>query len=145
VIAWESLTVGLGAAVVLYSVLVAVLFLCGRRAEAGAAAIFVPGCLVLFGRLLRDRRVPRREKLLLGAVAGYLAVPIDLVPDFIPIAGQLDDVVLVLVVLRRLLRKVGSAIVQAHWPGPPTSLRLLLRLAGYGPAREPRLLGGGGV
>jgi len=75
-------------------------------------------------------RVARRHKLLLAATAGYLAFPIDLVPDFIPVAGQLDDAIVVALVLRSVLRAVGPRLVEKHWPGPPTSLAVVLRLAG---------------
>ena len=59
----------------------------------------------------------------------YLALPFDLVPDFIPVAGQLDDVVIVALVLRSLVRGGGEPIVREHWPGPEASLGLVLRLA----------------
>jgi uncharacterized membrane protein YkvA (DUF1232 family) len=94
------------------------------RAVAGC----VPDCARLFGRLLRDRRVPRRDKLLLGGLLGYLALPFDLVPDFIPVAGQVDDAVLVVFVLRRVLRRVDPSLLHEHWPGPASSLEALLRL-----------------
>lgn len=67
----------------------------GRRQDARALAGFIPDCIVLFRRLLADKRLPRRSKLLLVALIGYLAMPIDLIPDFIPIAGQLDDAIIV--------------------------------------------------
>ena len=57
-------------------------------------------------------------------------MPFDLVPDFIPVAGQLDDAVLVAVVLRLVLRDAGPDLVREHWPGPPESLGAMLRLAG---------------
>ncbi len=60
-----------------------------------ALARFVPDCLVLFKRLLGDGRVPRTGKLMLFGVAGYVAFPLDLIPDFIPVLGQLDDIVIV--------------------------------------------------
>ena len=106
------------------------LLLVGRREDARALAGFIPDCLVLISRLMRDDRVPRRRKLLLAALVGYLALPFDLVPDFIPIAGQLDDVLVVALVLRRFLRSGGDQLVREHWPGPEQSLRLVLRVAG---------------
>jgi uncharacterized membrane protein YkvA (DUF1232 family) len=75
-----------------------------RAEDARALAGFIPDCLILVRRLLRDRRVPRRSKLLLGALAGYLVLPIDLVPDVIPVAGQLDDAIIAAYVLRSVLR-----------------------------------------
>jgi uncharacterized membrane protein YkvA (DUF1232 family) len=110
--------------------LVAVLLATGRRAEARALARFVPDCLILISRLMRDDRVPRRRKLLLAGLLGYLALPFDLVPDFIPVVGQLDDVLIVALVLRRLLRSEGADLVREHWPGPEPSLALLLRVVG---------------
>lgn len=114
-------------ALALYAAFVLVLVLTGRRASARAVAGIVPDCLVLVRRLVADARVPRRDKLLLGALAGYLAFPIDLVPDFIPIAGQLDDAVIVILVLRRVLRGAGAPLLRELWPGPEVSLRVLLR------------------
>jgi uncharacterized membrane protein YkvA (DUF1232 family) len=66
---------------------------------------------------------------LIIALTGYLALPFDLVPDFIPVAGQLDDVVIVALVLRRLLRGGGEALVREHWPGPERSVAVVLRVA----------------
>jgi uncharacterized membrane protein YkvA (DUF1232 family) len=80
-------------------------------------------------RLSRDPRVPRRRKLLLLALVGYLALPIDLVPDFIPVAGQLDDAIIVALVLRSLVRAGGEEMIRELWPGPDESLALILRLA----------------
>ncbi|MEA2312478.1 MAG: hypothetical protein QOE28_2446 [Solirubrobacteraceae bacterium] len=60
---------------------------------------------------------------------GYLALPFDLVPDFIPVAGQLDDALAVALTLRFLLRSGGAEVLAEHWPGPPESLRLIVKLA----------------
>jgi uncharacterized membrane protein YkvA (DUF1232 family) len=117
-------------ALALYLALLLTLLLLGRRADVRAWAGFVPDCAVLFNRLLRDDRVPRSHKLLIGALIGYLALPFDLVPDFIPVAGQLDDAIMVAFVLRAILRRSGAALVHEHWPGPPSSLAIMLRLAG---------------
>lgn len=125
-----------GVAVALYAAFIVCLSLAGRRADARALAGFIPDCIVLFRRLLGDDRVPRRGKLLLIALVGYLAMPFDLVPDFIPVAGQLDDAIVVAIVLRTVLRAGGPLLLQEHWPGPPASLNALLRLA-YGRSGAP--------
>jgi len=123
-----------GILLALYAVFVVALLVSGRRSQARALAGFVPDCAVLFKRLAGDPRVPRRRKVALVLTAAYLALPFDLVPDFIPVAGQLDDAILVGLVLRLLIRSAGAEIVRAHWPGPDESLRVLLRLAGAAPA-----------
>jgi uncharacterized membrane protein YkvA (DUF1232 family) len=63
------------------------------------------------------------------ATLAYLALPFDLVPDFIPVAGQLDDAIIVALVLRMVLRSGGPSLLEEHWPGPPQSLRVIERLA----------------
>jgi uncharacterized membrane protein YkvA (DUF1232 family) len=122
--------IALAAVVAVYALAVLVLYLAGRRGDARALARFVPDCLVLFKRLLGDPAVPRARKVMLGLLIAYLASPIDLVPDFIPVAGQLDDAILVGLVLRGLVRGGGPEVVRRHWPGPEESLRLVLRLSG---------------
>jgi len=119
----------LGATLLAYGSLLLWLVGRGRRDDARALAGFVPDCLVLVGRLARDPRVPYRRKLLLLALIGYLALPFDLVPDFIPVAGQLDDAIVVALVLRHLIRSGGEPLLRELWPGPEQSLALLLRLA----------------
>jgi uncharacterized membrane protein YkvA (DUF1232 family) len=126
---WAWSLIGIGVFLLVYAALVLALALAGRRESARALAGFIPDCVVLCGRLLRDPRVPRRQKLLLFALAGYLALPFDLIPDFIPVAGQLDDVIVVALVLRSLLRGGGEPLVREHWPGPESTLALVLRLA----------------
>jgi uncharacterized membrane protein YkvA (DUF1232 family) len=116
--------------VALYAAFLLVLVALGRREEARAWARLVPDCVVLARRLLRDPRVPRSRKWLLAALMAYLAMPFDLVPDFIPVAGVLDDAVLVALVLRSVVRAAGADVIGEHWPGPPASLALVQRLAG---------------
>ena len=118
----------LGAVLTAYALVVVTFVAAGRREDARAIAGFIPDCVVLFTRLLRDERLPRRQKLLVAALIPYLASPIDLIPDFIPIAGQLDDAVLVALVLRRIVRG-NACLVHELWPGPPSSLAVILRLA----------------
>lgn len=71
--------------------------------------------------------MPRRRKLLLAALVAYLAMPIDLIPDFIPVVGQLDDAIAVVLVLRLFVRGGNEPLIREHWPGPEDSLRLLLK------------------
>jgi uncharacterized membrane protein YkvA (DUF1232 family) len=126
---WEWLLVAGAVLLVLWAALVLWLYVAGRRTDARALATFIPDCIVLVARLLRDERVPRRSKVLLIGLAAYLALPFDLVPDFIPVAGQLDDAILVAFALRHLVRATGPAILREHWPGPERSLEVLLRVA----------------
>src|SRR5919109_354285 len=105
-------------------------FAAAVRTDVRALAGFVPDCAVLLGRLLRDPRVPWRSKALVAALIPYLALPFDLIPDFIPVAGQLDDAILVAFVLRRVVRRVSPELLSELWPGPESSLRVVLRLAG---------------
>lgn len=123
------LLLGLLVALVLYAGVVLVLIALGRRSDARAVAGFIPDCLVLVRRLLADPRVPRRRKALLWLLVGYLALPFDLVPDFIPVAGQLDDAIAVALVLRAVLRSGGPMLLGEHWPGPAASLAVVSRLA----------------
>ena len=114
----------------LYIVAVAALIAAGRREDARALAGFIPDCAVLVSRLARDPRISRPRRAVLFLVLGYLALPIDLVPDFLPGIGQLDDAVLLGVALRLVVRGGGGEIVRDSWPGPQASLTLVLRAAG---------------
>jgi uncharacterized membrane protein YkvA (DUF1232 family) len=121
----SALLWGAGIAFAVYAAAVLALVALGRRADARALAGFIPHCVVLVRRLLGDPRVPRRAKLALGLLIAYLLVPLDLVPDFIPVAGHLDDAILVALVLRWFLRAGGAALVREHWPGPERTLGAL--------------------
>jgi uncharacterized membrane protein YkvA (DUF1232 family) len=127
-LSWPWLLPATGAVLALYASLVAALVLSGRRHDARALAGFIPDCAILFRRLLSSDRVPRRSKLLLAALIGYLALPFDLIPDFIPVAGQLDDVMIVALAFRSVLRAAGPGLVRECWPGPPASLSAITQL-----------------
>jgi len=129
---WQWLLVSLAVVLGVYAAFVAWLVVLGRRDDARALATFIPDCIVLVTRLAREPRVSRRRKLLLVALVGYLALPFDLVPDFIPVAGQLDDAIIVALVLRSFVRSSGEQLIRELWPGPEQSLALILRLAQRG-------------
>jgi uncharacterized membrane protein YkvA (DUF1232 family) len=127
----------------LYLVGIAALIVAGRREDARALAGFIPDCIVLTSRLARDRRISRSRRALLWLVLGYLALPIDLVPDFLPGIGQLDDAVVLGLALRVLARGGGTELVREAWPGPEASLTIVLRAAGLetnGAATPPTTL-----
>ena len=139
---WQWLLVSLAVIIVIYASLLAWLVIRGRREDARAFATFIPDCIVLVTRLVRDPRVPRRRKLLLIALVAYLSLPFDLVPDFIPVAGQLDDAIIVALVLRYFVRAGGEPMIRELWPGPEQSLALILRLARPGGSQpEPDAIG----
>ena len=121
--------IGLAALAVMYASAVLALIAAGRRTDARALAGFIPDCIVLVKRLIGDPRVPRRRKLLLVLLIAYLASPIDLVPDFIPVAGRLDDAIVVALVFRFVLRSGGEALLREHWPGPARGRDLVWRFA----------------
>jgi uncharacterized membrane protein YkvA (DUF1232 family) len=127
----------------LYVLGVAALIAAGRREDARALAGFIPDCLVLVSRLARNRRISRPRRVLLFGVLAYLALPIDLVPDFLPGIGQLDDAVVLGLALRLVVRGGGTELVREAWPGPEASLTLVLRAAGLetnGAATPPTTL-----
>jgi uncharacterized membrane protein YkvA (DUF1232 family) len=126
---WIWLLIGLATVVAAYAAFVSWLVVLGRRDEARALVTFIPDCIVLVTRLARDPRVSRRRKLVLLGLVGYLALPFDLVPDFIPVAGQLDDAIIVALVLRSLIRSGGEELIYELWPGPKQSVALILRFA----------------
>jgi uncharacterized membrane protein YkvA (DUF1232 family) len=112
------------------------LVLLGKRTAAKELAKFLPNLLLLFRGLVRDPRCPRRSKALLIFAAAWIASPIDLIPEFIPFLGPLDDAVVAALVLRHVLRKAGPEVVRDHWRGDPATIEWLLRASGL--KRDPR-------
>jgi uncharacterized membrane protein YkvA (DUF1232 family) len=108
--------------------LVTGLVVAGRRVLARELAALVPNLTRLFAGLIRDPRVPLRAKIVLGTTALYLAMPIDLVPDLIPVVGSLDDAIVAALALRYVLRVTSPDLVAEHWPGDPATLHRILRL-----------------
>jgi uncharacterized membrane protein YkvA (DUF1232 family) len=138
-VSWLFVTIAVLA--VVYLAFLVALALGARQWDLRVIARLVPHCAVLFKRLLADPRVPIGWKIASGLALVYIAVPFDLVPDFIPILGQLDDAILVALVLRGLIRSAGPVLLREHWPGPATLLIPLERLAGVlprAPGAAPR-------
>jgi uncharacterized membrane protein YkvA (DUF1232 family) len=107
-----------------------VLLLLARRLPPGLLrdlAAFIPDCVTTVRRLRGDRRVPRRAKVAIVIAGLWVASPIDLIPEFVPVIGPLDDIVVVALALRYAVRQVPREVLLEAWPGEP---RLLHRLIG---------------
>ena len=129
---WADLLISLGAALLLvWVVLVVVMWRTGRGMSGLAeAARLLPDLLRLVGRLARDPELPRGLRIRLWILLAWLASPIDLLPEFIPVIGYADDVVVAAYVLRSVVRIAGPEALDRHWPGTPEGLDVVRRLAG---------------
>lgn len=121
---------------VLYAALVAGLMLAGKRVAAKEIATLVPNLVLLFRDLLRDRRVPRGAKIWLALGVLWIASPVDLLPEFLPVVGPLDDAVVAALVLRHLARRAGAEVVTEHWGGDPRTLERILSVAALARRQE---------
>jgi uncharacterized membrane protein YkvA (DUF1232 family) len=99
----------------------------GPRRVLRELTLFLPNFVRLLKRLIADPRVPRRSKLVLGATLVYLLSPVDVIPDFVPGFGQVDDVVVVLLALHSLLNRVDEGVVLEHWDGNEDVIRAIRR------------------
>ena len=93
------------------------------------AARILPDVIRLLRRLATDETLPRGVRVRIWILIGYLALPIDLVPDFLPVIGYADDVIITLIVVRSVVRTAGADSLHRHWPGTDAGLAVLLRLA----------------
>ena len=125
----RTLLIALGIAAGVWAVSIVGLLVVGRRTAARRLATLLPNLVRLFHALVRDSRVPRSSKVLLGFAMAWFVWPIDLVPEFIPVLGPLDDVVVAALVLHHVLRKAGPDVIAEHWSGDQASLGILLRVA----------------
>jgi uncharacterized membrane protein YkvA (DUF1232 family) len=126
--------IGLGVAVACLVASWALLLVLARRLPPGILrdlAAFIPDCVTAVRRLRKDPRVPRRARIAIVIAGIWVASPIDLIPEFIPVIGPLDDIVVVALALRYAGRQVPREVLMAAWPGEP---RLLERL--LGPRRD---------
>jgi uncharacterized membrane protein YkvA (DUF1232 family) len=134
----RTLLIGLGIAAGVYVLAVGALVVAGRRTAAREIATLLPNLARLFKGLISDPRVPRSSKALLLFGAAWIASPIDLIPEFIPFLGPLDDAVVAALILRRLVRKAGRAVIEDHWRGDPATLARLLRVVESRSARHDK-------
>ena len=131
---WDAAIAIIGGVVLVYAVLLVLLALYARQHPETVgmkeALRLLPDLLTLLRRLTADRTLPRGIRVRLVLLLVYLASPIDLVPDFLPVIGYADDVIIVALVLRSVIRKAGHAPLERHWPGTSAGLALIQRLAG---------------
>ncbi|MFS8100687.1 DUF1232 domain-containing protein [Lentzea alba] len=129
---WWDLLIGLAIALlVTWLVLVIALIVVRPRGGLLSEALRVlPDVLRLVRRLAADRSLPRGVRVRLWLLLVYLAFPIDLVPDFVPVLGYADDAIIVVAVLRVVVRRAGLDAVRAHWPGTEDGFAVVVRLAG---------------
>jgi uncharacterized membrane protein YkvA (DUF1232 family) len=116
---WLDLLLGMAAAVILgwLTLVIGLVIARPQRGLLREALRLLPDVLRLVRRLAADKTLPRGVRLRLGLLLAYLACPIDLIPDFIPVLGYADDAIIVTAVLRSVVRRTGIDAVRAHWPG----------------------------
>jgi uncharacterized membrane protein YkvA (DUF1232 family) len=124
----RAILVGVGVAAAVWILGIVVLYLAGRRTAAKELAAILPNVVFLFKGLLHDPRVARTDKILLVVGIVWVVSPIDLIPEFIPVVGPLDDVVVAALILRRVVRHAGPETLARHWRGDPSVLRRIVGL-----------------
>jgi uncharacterized membrane protein YkvA (DUF1232 family) len=129
---WGDLLLSAGVGLALAWVLLIAVLLAARPRDGllGEAVRLLPDVLRLIRRLAADPGLPRGVRVRLGLLLVYLAIPIDLVPDFIPVLGYADDAIIVTAVLRSVVRRAGLEAVRGHWPGTDDGFTALCRLTG---------------
>jgi len=133
---WSIVVAIVAGLLVLWLALVVELLVVGRRdARSGQlkeALRLVPDVVRLLKRLATDQSLQRGVRVRLALLLAYLAMPVDLVPDFIPVIGYADDAIIVALTLRSVVRRAGPQALERHWSGSPEGLRAVRRLAGLG-------------
>jgi uncharacterized membrane protein YkvA (DUF1232 family) len=120
--------IALGIAAALWLVAVAILMIAGRRSAARELATLIPHLVGLFRGLLGDRRVPWQAKAWIAVAIAWVVSPIDLIPEFLPIVGPLDDAIVAALVLRYLVKRTDPEVLTEHWRGDPATLRRIASL-----------------
>jgi uncharacterized membrane protein YkvA (DUF1232 family) len=128
---WEAVIGAVAALVLAWIILVAALTVVRPRDGLLSEALrILPDVLRLIHRLATDKTLPRGVRVRLGLLLAYLAMPLDLIPDFIPVLGYADDAIIVTAVLRGVVRRAGIDAVRAQWPGTDDGFAALCRLTG---------------
>jgi uncharacterized membrane protein YkvA (DUF1232 family) len=129
---WWDLLIGvLAALLVAWIALIGALVIVRPRGSLLQDAMrILPDVLRLVRRLAADATLPRGVRIRLALLLAYLALPIDLIPDFIPVVGYADDAIIVAAVLRSVVRRAGRDAVRRHWPGTDEGYAALGRLTG---------------
>lgn len=108
------------------------------------AATTVPNMAKLLWRLMRDPRVPRRTKLVIGGAVAYVASPVDLIPEFVPVIGLVDDLLLMTFAIHHIVEVAGEEVVLEHWDGSRDLLELVRSIldvaSDFVPARFRRMV-----
>jgi uncharacterized membrane protein YkvA (DUF1232 family) len=135
---WRDLVIGLATAVIVaWLVLILALLTVRPRGSLLSEGLrILPDLIRLLTRLAADSTLPRGVRVRIALLMGYLALPIDLIPDFIPVIGYADDAIVVAAVLRSVVRRVGAEPLQSHWPGTNDGFAAMCRLAGIAPPTE---------
>ena len=138
---WHVVLALLAGLALLWFALVVSLYLVGRRQAEPTrlrdALRLVPDVVRLLRRLAADPTLPRGVRIRLTLLLVYLVLPIDLVPDFIPVVGYADDAVVVAIALRSVARRAGVEAIDRLWPGTPDGLQAVKQLAGLPVTADP--------
>lgn len=138
---WWQLLIGIGCGLAVCWVALLVALAVGSRGRDPVtlheALRLAPDVIRLLRSLAADPDLPRGIRIRLVLLLGYLLMPIDLVPDFLPVIGYADDAIIIAIALRSVAHAAGAAALARHWPGSPAGLAALQRLAGVHPAAGP--------
>jgi uncharacterized membrane protein YkvA (DUF1232 family) len=129
---WWSVLIGVAGGVLLLWLALIVALWIGRPDELRLrdALRLLPDLVRMLRRLAGDKTLPRGVRVRLWLLLAYLALPFDLVPDFIPVIGYADDAVIVALALRSVTHRAGPEALNKHWPGTPDGLAAVRKLAG---------------
>ena len=122
--------IGVACALALWLVAIGLLVAVGRRSQARELVNLIPNLVILFRGLLGDPRVPRSSKAWIWFALVWCISPIDLIPEFVPVAGPMDDAIVAALVLRHVLRTTNRAVLTDHWHGDPSMLDAIIRVGG---------------